>query len=108
MKVEDVDKINSFSSKLVSLYHQYKYFLGQNHFRGEQLLVCQTLSHELSKILDKGVFNGQDLVSLLEILIASDVLRGDEKNLTKDDRYFQLCNDQLKDLLYMSFKEVIQ
>lgn len=104
----NLEQINSFSSKLVTLYHQYKYFITQNSFRGEQLLVCQTLTHELSKILERGVFNGQDLVSLLEILISSDVLNSDYEHLTNDDRYFQLCNDQLKDLLYVSFKEVIK
>lgn len=109
LAVNDDTQTSSFSIKLYSLYQQYKYFLSQGNCNKDQRLVCETLIHEFNLIFKKGVFNGQNLVSLLEILIASDVLRGEDYN--EDDistRYLQLCNDQLKDLLYVSFKEVIK
>lgn len=101
----DVNLENEFSARLISLYHQYKYFMSSNKQTNDQFSVCTAILNDLDLVLDKGTFTGADLISLLETLIASDVLSDEPK--TKDDRYFQLCNDQLKDLLYMSFKEVI-
>lgn len=101
----DMSSEGIFSSRLISLYHQYKNFMTQENYDTNQFLTCKIILGNLEAILNKGTFTGNDLVSLLEILIASDILQEEPK--TKDDRYFKLCNDQLKDLLYMSFKEVI-
>lgn len=101
----DMSLESVFSSRLIALYHQYKNFMNQENYDNNQFLICKAIICDLEEILDSGVFTGNDLVSLLETLIASDILQNEPEN--KDDRYFKLCNDQLKDLLYVSFKEVI-
>lgn len=99
------DKENEFSVQLSKLFYQYKALLTKEDLDDDKVLACKLLVRQIDVIFNKGVFNGGDLIALLEVLIASDVLH--EESTSNNEVYFQMCNDRLKDLLYVSFQEVV-
>ena len=87
------------------LYNYPSSFINTKPYQLNKVLACKLLARQIDDIFDKGVFNGGDLIALLEVLIASDVLH--EESTSSNEVYFQMCNDRLKDLLYNSFTEVV-